>query len=58
MRVTVHSVGMRAEDLYWICAYANRQHSLQDELVTDPSQTSFYKASTQEAIPRAWPPDL
>ena len=33
-----------AEDLYWICAYANRQHSLHEELVTDPSETSFYKA--------------
>ncbi|CAE7820712.1 FBL4 [Symbiodinium sp. CCMP2592] len=41
--VEVHQ-SLRETDLYWICAYANRQHSLQDELVTDPSQTSFYKA--------------
>lgn len=41
--VEVHQA-LRETDLYWICAYANRQHSLQDELVTDPSQTSFYKA--------------
>ncbi|CAE7540757.1 FBL4 [Symbiodinium pilosum] len=35
---------LRQSDLYWICAYANRQHSLHEELVTDPSETSFYKA--------------
>mmetsp|Transcript_47418 Transcript_47418/g.103745 ORF Transcript_47418/g.103745 Transcript_47418/m.103745 type:complete len:690 (-) Transcript_47418:162-2231(-) len=29
---------------YWVCAYANRQHSLAQELVEDPKQTSFYKA--------------
>ncbi|CAE8590485.1 unnamed protein product [Polarella glacialis] len=29
---------------YWICAYANRQHALSEELNDDPKQTSFYKA--------------
>ncbi|CAE8671529.1 unnamed protein product, partial [Polarella glacialis] len=29
---------------YWICAYANRQHALSEELNDDPTQTSFYKA--------------
>eukprot|EP00414_Alexandrium_minutum_P000536 CAMPEP_0113818740 /NCGR_PEP_ID=MMETSP0328-20130328/391_1 /TAXON_ID=39455 /ORGANISM="Alexandrium minutum" /LENGTH=614 /DNA_ID=CAMNT_0000786675 /DNA_START=9 /DNA_END=1849 /DNA_ORIENTATION=+ /assembly_acc=CAM_ASM_000350 len=28
----------------WVCAYANRQHSLQNELVEDPKQTSFFRA--------------
>ncbi|CAE8723893.1 unnamed protein product, partial [Polarella glacialis] len=28
----------------WICAYANRQHALSEELNDDPKQTSFYKA--------------
>jgi len=31
-------------DAWWICAYANRQHDLGSELVTDPKQTSFYRA--------------
>jgi len=29
---------------YWICAYANRQHSLSQEVVEDPKMTSFYRA--------------
>ena len=29
---------------YWICAYANRQHALSQELSDDPRQTSFYRA--------------
>ena len=29
---------------YWVCAYANRQHSLSKELTADPRQTSFFKA--------------
>ncbi|CAE8722020.1 unnamed protein product, partial [Polarella glacialis] len=28
---------------YWVCAYANRQHSLDDELSADPTETSFCK---------------
>ncbi|CAE8590482.1 unnamed protein product [Polarella glacialis] len=34
----------RQKTLYWICAYANRQHALGEELVRDPKKTSFYKA--------------
>lgn len=30
--------------VYWICAYANRQHSLVQEVTADPRETSFYKA--------------
>jgi len=30
---------------YWICAYANRQHSLSEELVKDPRETSFFRAT-------------
>lgn len=29
---------------YWVCAYANRQWSLGQELTMDPRQTSFFKA--------------
>jgi len=29
---------------YWVCAYANRQWSLSEELVDDPKKTSFYRA--------------
>lgn len=29
---------------YWVCAYANRQHSLAQEVTADPRETSFYKA--------------
>lgn len=29
---------------YWVCAYANRQHSLEAELSSDPKESSFFKA--------------
>lgn len=29
---------------YWVCAYANRQHELGQELQADPHHSSFYKA--------------
>eukprot|EP00930_Biecheleria_cincta_P071362 TRINITY_DN58872_c0_g1_i1.p1 TRINITY_DN58872_c0_g1~~TRINITY_DN58872_c0_g1_i1.p1 ORF type:complete len:759 (+),score=97.09 TRINITY_DN58872_c0_g1_i1:51-2279(+) len=29
----------------WVCAYANRQHSLNEELATDPLNTSFFRAT-------------
>ena len=29
---------------YWVCAYANRQHSLEAELSSDPKSSSFFKA--------------
>ncbi|CAE8667697.1 unnamed protein product, partial [Polarella glacialis] len=38
--------------LYWVCAYANRQHSLDAEISSDPKQTSFYKPS--HAFSRVW----
>jgi len=31
---------------YWVCAYANRQHSLSEEVTSDPRQTSFFRALT------------
>jgi len=34
------------DDPYWVCAYANRQHSLAKEIVDDPRETSFCKALT------------
>jgi len=30
--------------LYWVCAYANNQHKISEEISEDLSQTSFYKA--------------
>ena len=29
---------------YWVCAYANNQHALQEEMNANPRKTSFYKA--------------
>ncbi|CAE8656289.1 unnamed protein product, partial [Polarella glacialis] len=29
---------------YWVCAYANRQHALSEEISNDPKETSFYKS--------------
>lgn len=29
------------EALYWVCAFANRQHSLDQEICSDPAQSSF-----------------
>ena len=36
--------GLGATDPYWICAYANNQHVLDEEISEDPCQTSFYRA--------------
>ncbi|CAE8634191.1 unnamed protein product [Polarella glacialis] len=35
---------LQAESAYWVCAYANNQHELNNDLVTDPMETSFLKA--------------
>jgi len=35
---------LAADTTYWVCAYANRQHSLDDDLTDDPKQSSFYRA--------------
>lgn len=32
---------------YWVCAHANRQWELNEELTKDPSQSSFYKAMVE-----------
>ncbi|CAL1159332.1 unnamed protein product [Cladocopium goreaui] len=29
---------------YWVCAYANRQHALSQEVAADPRETSFFRA--------------
>ena len=29
---------------YWVCAYANNQHALQEEINANPRKTSFYQA--------------
>lgn len=33
-----------AKSSYWVCAYANRQHCLNEEISADPKRTSFYAA--------------
>ena len=37
-----HKVG--PEEAYWVCAYANNQFALGDDLGTDPKKSSFFKA--------------
>ncbi|CAE7332125.1 FBL4 [Symbiodinium natans] len=37
---------LQASAAYWVCAYANRQHSLGEEVTSDPRQTSFFRALT------------
>jgi len=32
------------EATYWVCAYANRQHSLEDDICIDPDESSFRRA--------------
>eukprot|EP00435_Cladocopium_sp_Y103_P001731 s8678_g1.t1 len=29
---------------YWVCAYANNQHQLQNDICNNPRKTSFYRA--------------
>ena len=29
---------------YWVCAYANNQHQLENEICNNPRKTSFYRA--------------
>jgi len=36
--------GSTEADPFWVCAHANRQHSLAAEVVANPRETSFYKA--------------
>ncbi|CAE7779898.1 FBL4, partial [Symbiodinium sp. KB8] len=36
--------GLPCSTSYWICAYANNQHELEQEISDDPCKTSFYKA--------------
>jgi len=36
--------GLHVDTPFWVCAYANRQHSLDAEIAVDPRQTSFFKA--------------
>lgn len=35
---------LTADCPYWVCAYANRQHYLVEDVCADPRQTSFFKA--------------
>ena len=36
-----------APPAYWVCAYANNQHVLEDAISENPRKTSFYKAMQQ-----------
>ena len=29
---------------YWVCAYANNQHALGEDITADPKESAFYKA--------------
>ncbi|CAE8718023.1 unnamed protein product [Polarella glacialis] len=40
----VKTRGLKDEAAFWICAYANRQNSLLQEITEDPRTTSFFKA--------------
>ncbi|CAL1129729.1 unnamed protein product, partial [Cladocopium goreaui] len=33
-----------ADGAYWVCAYANNQHKLEEEICANPRSTSFYRA--------------
>ena len=33
-----------ADATYWICAYANNQHCVGEDIPADPKESSFYKA--------------
>lgn len=35
---------LKANTTFWVCAYANRQHSLHTDITIDPRDSSFYKA--------------
>jgi hypothetical protein len=35
---------LKEDSAYWVCAYANRQHALADDVAADPKDSSFYKA--------------
>ncbi|CAK9106537.1 unnamed protein product [Durusdinium trenchii] len=36
--------GLSPESPYWVCAYANNQHTLDKEITEDPRETAFYRA--------------
>ena len=36
--------GQALAPAYWVCAYANNQHVLEDAISENPRKTSFYKA--------------
>lgn len=44
--VTLHAStrGFTETAIYWICAYANRQHCLDEDIHEDPKQSSFFHA--------------
>eukprot|EP00930_Biecheleria_cincta_P084500 TRINITY_DN73964_c0_g1_i1.p1 TRINITY_DN73964_c0_g1~~TRINITY_DN73964_c0_g1_i1.p1 ORF type:complete len:725 (+),score=125.75 TRINITY_DN73964_c0_g1_i1:38-2212(+) len=44
--ISQHVIVRQAADdvAYWVCAYANRQHSISQELSEDVTQTSFFKS--------------
>ncbi|CAE7571755.1 Igfals [Symbiodinium sp. CCMP2592] len=35
---------LRGNFAYWVCAYANNQHELEEEIPDNPRKTSFYRA--------------
>lgn len=41
--------GMLLDSKFWVCAYANKQHCLDQEFADDPRHTSFFKAMALSA---------
>eukprot|EP00927_Polykrikos_kofoidii_P065593 TRINITY_DN61332_c0_g1_i1.p1 TRINITY_DN61332_c0_g1~~TRINITY_DN61332_c0_g1_i1.p1 ORF type:complete len:849 (+),score=135.50 TRINITY_DN61332_c0_g1_i1:41-2548(+) len=41
--------GFNADTPYWVCAYANDQHELSTALGTDPRDSSFFRAISDES---------
>ena len=42
--VTLLCVSCPIKTAYWVCAYANNQHQLENEICNNPRKTSFYRA--------------
>ena len=39
-----HSLVRLTKSAYWVCAYANNQHNVEEDISKNPRKSSFYKA--------------
>ena len=39
-----HSLVRLTKSAYWVCAYANNQHNVEEDISQNPRKSSFYKA--------------